>query len=70
MKNNLLDDIIKCNIEISNPTTSDVSFDKILIVVEKASASSRKQMTETVIEISNADELLEYGYKTTEGAVK
>lgn len=68
MKNNLLDDIIKCNIEISNPTTSDVSFDKILIVVEKASASSRKQMTETVIEISNADELLEYGYKTTEAA--
>lgn len=68
MKNNLLDDIIKCNIEISNPASSDVSFDKILIVVDKASIASRKQMTEAAIEIAKADELLEYGYKVTDSA--
>ena len=68
MKNNLLDDIIKCNIEISNPVSSDVSFDKILIVVDKSSIASRKQMSEAVIEISRADELVDYGYKTTDPA--
>ena len=68
MKNNLLDDIIKCNIEISNPASSDVSFDKILIVVDKPSATLRKQMTEAVIEISKADDLLEHGYKATDAA--
>ena len=30
MKNNPLDDIIKCDVEISNPGSSDVSFDSIL----------------------------------------
>ena len=33
MKNNPLDDIIKCNVEISSPGSSDVSFDSILLVV-------------------------------------
>lgn len=36
MKNNPLDDIIKCDVEISSPGSSDVSFDSILLVVAGA----------------------------------
>lgn len=60
-KNNPLDDIVKCNIEISSPASSDATFDSILIVVAGPSGISEKVMKKTTA-ISKADELLEYGF--------
>ena len=54
-KNNSLDDIIKCNIEISNPVSSDATFNSILLVVKGPSAEGTKTMTKTT-EIVSADE--------------
>ncbi len=68
MRNNSLDDIIKCRIDISTPTSNDESFDKILLVVEKPSISGSKTIGTDVVEISKADELLDYGYKVTDSA--
>lgn len=60
MKNNALDDIVKCNIEISNPGTSDVSFDNILLVVPQPKKGQHKMKKTTAI--SKADELLDLGF--------
>ena len=32
MKNNPLDDIVRCNVEISSPASSDASFNSILLI--------------------------------------
>lgn len=66
MKNNPLDDIITCNVEISAPASSDTSFDSILLVVP-APAKGTSKMTK-VTAISKADELLDYGFATTDTA--
>ncbi len=68
-KNNPLDDIVKCNIEISSPASSDATFDSILLVVKGPSGAEgdAKEM-EKVTAISNADELLDYGFSTKDGA--
>lgn len=66
MKNNSLDDIIKCDIEISSPGSSDETFDSILLVVAEPDGSGKKTMSGTIA-VSRADELLDYGY-TVESA--
>lgn len=66
-KNNALDDIIKCNVEISNPASNDATFDTILMITAPASATGKKTVKK-VTSISSADELLEYGYKVTDPA--
>ena len=63
MKNNPLDDIIKCDVEISSPGSSDVSFDSILLVVAGPAVKGTATISGTTA-ISKADELLDYGYKT------
>ena len=63
MKNNPLDDIIKCDVEISSPGSSDVSFDSIILVVAGPTAKGTATISGTTA-ISKADELLDYGYKT------
>ena len=67
MKNNPLDDIIKCDVEISSPGSSDVSFDSILLVVAGPAAKGTATISGTTA-ISKADELLDYGYKTNSPA--
>ena len=67
MNNNPLDDIVKCNIEISNPASNDVTFDSILLVVKGPEASGEKTMSKTTA-ISQADELLDYGFTTEDAA--
>lgn len=67
MRNNPLDELIVCNIEISNPASSDVSFDSILLIVEAPGVSGSKTMTKTMA-ISKADELIDYGYTTEDAA--
>ena len=72
MKNNPLDDLVKCSIEISSPVSSDEMFDSILVVVAPpgmgggadASTQETKEMKamNKVTAISQADELLDYGY--------
>lgn len=69
MKNNPLDDLVKCSIEISNPASGDETFDSILVVVAppEAAGSTDAGAKETktmnrVTAISRADELLDYGY--------
>lgn len=62
MNNNPLDEIIKCDVEISSPGSSDESFDSILLVV--AGPASKGTAVSGTIAISKADELLDYGYKT------
>ena len=47
MKNNPLDDIIKCDVEISSPGSSDVSSDSILLVVAGPAAKDKKDGTGT-----------------------
>lgn len=61
MKNNSLDDIIKCSVEIASPASSDVSFDKILIVVPQPTGTGTESVA-TTFEISRAADLLDYGY--------
>lgn len=67
MKNNSLDDIVKCKVDISSPASNDATFDTILLVVAKAGSVGEKTI-KGVIEISKADELLEYGYKAEDAA--
>ena len=67
MKNNSLDDIVKCNIDISSPASNDATFDSILIVVPGPEAAGAKTMVKTTA-ISQADELLDYGFTTNDTA--
>ena len=67
MKDNSLDDIIKCNVEISNPASSDVAFDSILLVVPGPKASGTKTMNKTTA-ITKAEELFDYGFSTEDTA--
>lgn len=67
MKNNPLDDIVKCNIEISNPVSDDETFDSILLVVPGPAGDGEKTMDKTTA-VSTADELLDYGFTTTDAA--
>lgn len=67
MKNNSLDDIIKCNVEISNPASNDATFDSILLVVPGPEADGTKTMEKTTV-ITKADELLDYGFTTEDTA--
>lgn len=68
-KNNPLDDIVKCDIEISSPGSSDVTFDSILLIVAAPSDSGKKEMKK-VTAISGADELFDYGFTTDDTAYK
>lgn len=67
MKNNSLDDIVKCNVDISSPASNDATFDTILMVVKKPEAVGEKEIT-GVFAINKADELLDYGYTTEDSA--
>lgn len=67
MRNNPLDDIVKCDIEISSPGSSDATFNSILLVVPGPDASGTEEICGTTA-ISKADELLDYGF-TTESPV-
>lgn len=66
MRNNRLDEIVKCNIEISNPGSSDLSFESILLVVPVPATGQSKMKKVTAI--SRADELLEYGFSVEDTA--
>lgn len=71
MKNNSLDDIIKCDIEISKPASSDETFDTILLVVEAPTAATEDTPDITkATTISKADELLDYGFTVDSEAYK
>lgn len=67
MINNPLDDIVNCNIDISSPASNDATFDSILLVVKGPEASGEKTMSRTTV-ISQADELLDYGFTTEDAA--
>lgn len=66
-KNNRLDDIVKCNIEISAPASNDATFDTILMIVAPSKKEGKKSLTK-VTPISAADELLTYGYDVDDPA--
>ncbi len=73
MKNNPLDDLVKCSIEISSPASSDETFDSILVVVAPPAAADstdtgEKKTMARVTAISQADELLDYGYTVEDPA--
>ena len=67
MKTNPLDDIVKCNVEISSPASNDATFDSILLVVSAPPAAGRLSTAKTFA-VSGADELLDYGYTTNDEA--
>ncbi len=67
MKNNPLNDIVKCDIDVSSPGSSGASFDAILLVVPGPGESGEKTMERTTA-VSAADELLDYGFKTEDPA--
>jgi len=61
MKNNSLDEIIKCNVDISSAVSNDVTADRILLVVPAPEAEGELQL-DSVKAISKVEELLDYGY--------
>lgn len=63
MRNNPLDDIVRCNIEISSPGSSDATFNSILLVVPGPAEAGAQAISGTTA-ISKADELLDYGFTT------
>lgn len=67
MQNNPLDDIVKCDIDISSPGSSDATFDSILLIVAPPAKAGKKTMSK-VTPISKADELLDYGYTVDDEA--
>lgn len=67
MKNNPLDDIVKCNVEISSPASSDTSFDSIILIVPGPKAAGEKTM-DKVTAIVKADELEDYGFSVSDTA--
>lgn len=67
LRNNPLDDIVKCNVEIAEPASDDASFDSILEVVAAPPAAGRLT-TSKAFAVSGADELLEYGYTSNDEA--
>ena len=77
MKNNRLDDLIKCNIEISSPALGNASFDSILLVVPepgKARSRAKSKVAGKILEkttaIVSADDLLDYGFTVEDTAYK
>lgn len=71
MKNNSLDDIIKCDIDLSRPASSDETFDTILLVVEAPTGAKKDTPSITkATTISKAGELLDYGYTVDSAAYK
>ena len=68
MRNNSLDDIIKCDVEISSPGSSDASFNSILLVA--AEPTGKGTAITSTISILKADELLEYGYAVDSSVYK
>lgn len=69
MKNNPLDDIVKCSINISNPPSNDTAFDSIILVVPGPSGKGKKSIGRTV-SVGKADELLGYGFAEVDPAYK
>ena len=69
MKTNPLDDIVKCNVEIASPASNDATFDAILLLVPAPSGTGTTAMTKTTA-VRSADELLEYGFATTDAAYR
>ncbi len=67
MKNNPLDDIVKCTVEISSPASSDATFDTILMITPGPSGAGKKTMVKTT-PVSSADELLDYGFTVNDTA--
>lgn len=60
---NSLDEIVKIDIEIATPASSDESFNNILLVASAPDAEGDVQAT-GVFAISKATDLLDYGYTT------
>lgn len=65
--NNNLNEIVNINIDISSPASSDDSHGNILVVVGEPGTAGKEKITD-VIAISQASDLLEYGYADTEQA--
>lgn len=69
MKNNPLDDIVRCSVEISSPASADTSFDSIVLIVKEPEKAGEKTMN-SVTSVSKADELLDYGFLNSDAAYK
>lgn len=67
MKNNSLDEIIKCDIEISSAASNDVTSDRILLVVSAPNAKGELTI-DSVVSITRVEELLDYGYTAEDNA--
>lgn len=67
MRNNKLDDIIKCDISISNPVSTDLSVDRILLIVTEPKTPGEKS-TEKAFLIKKVDDLVDYGYTEKDDA--
>lgn len=65
---NNLDDIVKTDIEISTPGSSDESFSNILMVVEAPDGTGTETIGTAPIAISQASELIDYGFSSTHQA--
>lgn len=69
MKNNSLDDIVKCNIDLSDPVSNDQSFGSLCVIVPGPTKKSAKGLKRATL-IYKADELLDYGFTTGDVAYR
>ncbi len=69
MKNNPLDDIVKCNIDLSDPVSNDQSFGSLCVIVPGPTATGAAGLKKTTL-IYKADELLDYGFTTDDVAYR
>lgn len=69
MKNNPLDDIVKCNIDLSDPVSNDQSFGSLCLIVPAPADESAAGLKKATL-IYKAAELLDYGFSTEDVAYK
>ena len=69
MKNNPLDDIVKCDIDLSDPVSNEQSFGSLCLIVPPPAAASAKGLKKATL-IYKASELLDYGFTVEDVAYR
>ena len=69
MKNNPLDDIVKCDIDLSDPVSNEQSFGSLCLIVPPPADASAKGLKKATL-IYKASELLDYGFTVEDVAYR
>lgn len=69
MKNNPLDDIVRCNIDLSDPVSNNQSFGSLCLIVPAPADKSAEGLKKATL-VYKAAELLDYGFSTEDVAYR